>query len=86
LITYREYIKAIKSLKKLYKKLLPRTLGFKDVLLCKRSEASFEVSESYVDDFAMFRYELNSIFQNHQFKDETPCELYGGRHPLSKTR
>jgi hypothetical protein len=38
LITYREYIKAIKSLKKLYKKLLPRTLGFKDVLLTKRTE------------------------------------------------
>ena len=65
LITYREYIKAIKSLKKLYKKLLPRTLGFKDVLLCKKTENEFEVSENHADDFAMFRYELNSIFQNH---------------------
>lgn len=86
LITYREYIKALKNLKKLYKKFLPRTIGFKEVLLCKRSEEEFEISESHADDFAMFRYELNFIYQNHQYKNEKPSELYGGKFPLSKTR
>jgi len=32
LITYREFINAIKALKSLYKRILPRTLAFRDVL------------------------------------------------------
>ncbi len=85
LITYREFIKAIRSWKSLYRRILPRTLAFKDVLKCKKTEAEFHVTESHADDFAMFRYEINSIFKQHQFKDETPCGLFGGRFPLSKT-
>ena len=65
LITYREFINAIKALKSLYKRILPRTLAFKDVLLCHRSESNFELSDTNVDDFAMFRYEINSIFKHH---------------------
>lgn len=35
----------------------------------------------------MFRYEINSIFKKHQFTDDNDpnCELFMGRHPLSKT-
>ena len=55
-------MKAIKSQKKLYNKLLPRTLAFKDVLLCKKTEEEFRVTDTHADDFAMFRYELNTIF------------------------
>jgi hypothetical protein len=39
-----------------------------------------------VDDFAMFRYELNSIIKKHQFDDEPISDLFMGRHPLSKTK
>lgn len=85
LITYREFIKATRSLKSLYRRILPRTLAFKDVLRSRKTEAEFAVYDSHADDFAMFRYEINSIFKQHQYKDETPCDLFGGRHPLSKT-
>lgn len=85
LITYREFIKATRNLKSLYKRILPRTLAFKDVLKCRKTEGEFHVTDTNADDFAMFRYEINSIFKQHQFKDETPCSLFGGRYPLSKT-
>ena len=86
MITYREFINAIKALKSLYKRILPRTLSFRDVLQCQKSEDLHVLSDTNVDDFAMFRYEINSIFKLHQFKDETPSELFGGRNPLSKTK
>ena len=38
LITYREFISAIKNLKSLYKTILPRTLSFKEVLTSRKSE------------------------------------------------
>ena len=43
LITYREFINAIKAqaLRDLYKRILPRTLGFKDVLMCHRQETMY---------------------------------------------
>ena len=84
LITYREFINAIKSLKSLYKTILPRTLSFKEVLMSRKQESQFTLSDTHIDDFGMFRYELNSIFKNHQFKDETQSDLFMGRHPLSK--
>lgn len=65
MITYREFIKAVKNLKSLYKRILPPTLSFKDVLMCRKTEAEFTVTESHADDFAMFRYEINSIFKLH---------------------
>ena len=47
----------------------------------------FTLSDSNVDDFAMFRYEINSIFKNHQFKDENVnSECFMGPNPLSKTK
>jgi hypothetical protein len=85
LITYREFIKAIKGLKSLYRRILPPTLSFKDVLMTKKMESEFTVTDTHADDFAMFRYEINSIFKMHQFKDETHSELIMGRNPLSKT-
>jgi hypothetical protein len=39
LITYREFINAIKSLKSLYKTILPRTLSFKEVLITRKAES-----------------------------------------------
>jgi hypothetical protein len=87
LITYREFITAIKSLKNLYKTILPRTLSFKEVLRTQKKESELFVSKSHLDDFGMFRYEINSIFKKHQFLDDNDphCDLYMGRHPLSKT-
>lgn len=64
-------MKAIKNLKSLYKRILPPTLSFKDVLLCRKTEKEFKVFNTDADDFALFRYEINSIFRQHQFVDET---------------
>ena len=36
-----------------------------------KKEEDFKISDVQVDDFAMFRYELNSIFKKHQFLDES---------------
>lgn len=65
LITYKEFINAIKSADKLYKNILPRTLSFKEVLLVDKSEPIYTMSDTHADNFAMFRYELNSIFRQH---------------------
>ena len=46
----------------LYKTLLPRTLSFIDVLESMPNEKTYEVSDVQLDDFYMFRYELNSVF------------------------
>ena len=51
----------------LYRTLLPRTLSFIDVLESMPMEKTYEVSDVQVDDFYMFRYELNSVFQQHLF-------------------
>jgi len=56
---------AIRSLKSLYKTILPRTLSFKEVLMTVKNEETFSVSDSYLDEFGMFRYEMNSIFKRH---------------------
>eukprot|EP00347_Sterkiella_histriomuscorum_P003672 403363386 len=85
LITYREFMSAIKGLKNsLYKSILPRTLSFVDVLSIVKKEEDYKISDIQVDDFAMFRYELNSIFRKHHFQDESNSEMFGGKHPLSK--
>lgn len=67
LITYWEFINAIKALHRLHPKILPRTLSFKDVLSISKTETEFQVSDTNLDDFAMFRYEINSIMKLHQF-------------------
>lgn len=84
LITFREFINAIKALVEL--RILPRTLSFREVLGTVKYETAFTVSDMHVDDFAMFRYELNSIFNLHKFEEERPSNLFMGAHPLSKTR
>jgi hypothetical protein len=86
LITYREFVNAIKSLKSLYKTILPRTLSFEEVLKTRKSEQEFTLSETQVDDFGMFRYEMNSIVNQHYFVNEQQCERFMGMHPLSKTK
>ena len=52
-----------------------------------KNETQYEVSKSHLDDFGLFRYEINSIFKKYQFEDDNDpnCELFMGRHPLSKT-
>ena len=52
-----------------------------------KAETEYKLSKNYIDDFGMFRYEINSIFKRHQFTDDNDpnCELFMGRHPLSKT-
>jgi len=84
LITYREFINAIKNLSKLYSKILPRTLSFRDVLNTKKTERTYHLTDVNAEDFAMFRYEVNSIFKLHQFQEETSSELFMGRYPLSR--
>ena len=34
----------------------------------------------------MFRYEINSIFKLHQFKEEPETDLFIGKNPLSKNK
>ena len=53
--------------------------------MTKKTEGECTVSDTYADDFAMVRNELNSIYKMHQLKDETHSELRMGRNPLSKT-
>lgn len=87
LVTYREFMSALRSGLKntLYKTLLPRTLSFADVLDSRAEEKTYEVSDSNLDDFYMFRYELNSVFQSHLFRQEKNKDLYLlGQYPLSK--
>ena len=87
LVTYREFMSALRSGLKnsLYKTLLPRTLSFADVLDSKPEEKVYEVSDCNLDDFYMFRYELNSVFQQHLFKPDRARDLYLlGQNPLSK--
>lgn len=67
-------------------KILPRTLSFREVLATQKFESAFFVTDTCIDDFAMFRYELNTIFNVHQYEDEKPSDLFMGPHPLSKTR
>ena len=87
LVTYREFMSALRSGLKnsLYKTLLPRTLAFADVLASEPEEKTYEVSDVSQDDFYMFRYELNSVFQQHLFKQDKARDLYLlGQNPLSK--
>ena len=77
-MTYREFMSALRiGLKNtLYKTLLPRTLSFADVLESQPYEKTYEVSDVQLDDFYMFRYELNSVFQQHLFQGEKNPDLY----------
>lgn len=70
LITYREFMSALKSLKDtLYKKLIPRTLAFNEVLQSRPHEDTYEISDIAYDDFMMFRYEMQTIFEKHKYTD-----------------
>ena len=87
LVTYREFMSALRNGLKntLYKTLLPRTLSFADVLESEPIEKVYEVSDVQIDDFYMFRYELNSVFQRHLFQKEKEQDLYLlGQNPLAK--
>jgi hypothetical protein len=87
LITNKEFMTAINKMDSILKRILPRTLTFRDVLKIEKGEGEFTVSDTNVDDFAMFRYEINSIFRKHQFENEKEnCELFIGTNPLSKDR
>lgn len=56
-------MQALRSLKDtLYKTLMPRTLSFQDVLNSEPVEKTYEISDVHIDDFYMFRYEMNTIF------------------------
>ena len=87
LVTYREFMSALRSGLKntLYKNLLPRTLSFADVLESKPYEKEYNISDVQLDDFYMFRYELNSVFQQHLFQGEkSNSDFLLGKNPLSK--
>ena len=87
LVTYREFMSALRNRLQntLYRTLLPRTLSFTDVLESHPVEKTYNVSDVQMDDFYMFRYELNSVFQQHLFQNEKNKDLYLlGQNPLSK--
>jgi len=50
----------------------------------KKKEDDIKISDVQVDDFVMFRYEMNSIFRKHQFVEDNTSEFVGGRYPLSR--
>ena len=89
LVTYREFMQAIRSLKgpgSLYHTLLPRTISFQDVLYSRPTEKVYNISDVQLDDFYMFRYEMNTIFQKHLFQNEKNNDssmFLLGRKPLS---
>lgn len=80
LITYREFIQAVKSIKdvddpnpherKFYESLLPRTLTFHDVLSVSKKEEEYKIHEDDVEEFVVFRYELSNILRKHLNEDE----------------
>ena len=55
-------------------------------MISQKGENTYQVSDTNVDDFAMFRYEINSIFKNHQFTEERDSKLPMGPNPLSMAR
>ena len=91
LVTYREFFNALRygqETRELYhgpKTLLPRTLAFTDVLASEPEEKQYEISDVNVDDFYMFRYELNSVFQQHLYKKDRNLEYeLLGSNPLAQ--
>ncbi len=76
LITYREFMNALKGAKdSLYYRIMPRTLSFAAVLASTPTECEFRVSDLHLDDFYMFRYELQTINKKHLFTDEKKTEV-----------
>ena len=94
MITYREFMQAVKSIKdvddtnpherKFYESLLPRTLTFVDVLSVTKREEEYKIQEDNVEEFVVFRYELSNILRKHLNDDEKVSSIFGGRNPLSK--
>ena len=84
LITYREFMAAVKD-EQMFYKILPRSQNFLEVLQSVPEELEFTVSDIQLDDFLMFRYELQLLSKKHLFVDEQPLDVYQlGRNPLSK--
>jgi hypothetical protein len=55
--------------------------------MTKKNEEEFEIADHSVDDFVMFRYEMNTIFKKNQFVDENEnhaSTFFGGLSPLTK--
>ena len=91
LITYREFMQALRGMDEgaLYKNLLPRTLSFEDVLKTQAIEEEYTISDTQIDDFYMFRYELHSMLNKHLFEseDESKEQIFLlGKRPLSKVQ
>lgn len=94
LITYREFVQAVKSIRdvesvdpherKFYETLLPRTLTFQEVLQVQKREEEYKIPEDQIDEFVVFRYELSNILRKHLNDDERQSSIFGGRNPLSK--
>jgi hypothetical protein len=60
-------------------------MNFEDVLSSMPFEQQFEVSDTQYDNFMMFRYELQTIFQKQLYLDEPlKSRFLLGNQPLSK--
>lgn len=57
------------------------------MLTAVKEEESYEITDTALDDFVMFRYELNSIYKKNYFtgghNDNSQDNFYGGLQPLS---
>lgn len=85
LITYGEFHSAVRSVPEIFKSMIPRTLTLQEILLSKYEEETYKISEDKIDDFVMFRYELNTIFHKTQFiGDYQSKHFMYGFEPLSK--
>ena len=89
LITSMDFLTALKRAPGAYESFLPRTLTFKEVLTQRPSEEVFKVSDDQLDNFVMFRYEMNTIFKKSQFVGEEDVRTRAfevGYEPLSRIR
>jgi hypothetical protein len=82
LISYSEFYEAIKN----SVTILPRTPSIQDVLLCNKTEDTYNISDLSYDDFVLFRYQMNVIYKKiHYVGDNAESALDFGSSPLSKT-
>ena len=84
-----EYKDALKTNTKLYTELLPRNLTLKQVLLACKKEQDYAITDLNVEDFLMFRYEMNIInkrlfLEEKSLSAEIALKL-GKSQPLAST-
>lgn len=86
LITFKEFLTAIKKNQHIADTILPRSLSIQEVIFTRPFEKEYKLQDKdLLDDFVFFRYEMNTIFKKNQFIGdyESPHFMFG-YSPLSK--